>query len=165
MIEVPISDKMFIKAREKAIEMGKLNNSIQNGGGSLGGFIGEFIAQKVLGGRVKNTYEYDLRLKDGSTVDVKTKMTSVEPLPHYDCSIANYNTKQDCDYYAFVRVLNNYEKGWFLGWIKKEEYFNKARELKKGDRDGDNGFLVKSDCWNLRIDELEEFKKERDVFL
>lgn len=156
MIEVPISDKMLLKARKKAIEMGQLNNSIQKGGGSLGGFIGEFIAQKILGGRIRNTYEYDLKLNTGETVDVKTKMTSAEPLPYYDCSIANYNTKQDCDYYAFVRVLNNYEKGWFLGWIPKREYFEKARELKKGDRDGDNGYIVKSDCWNLKISELNK---------
>lgn len=146
--------------------MGQLNNSIQRGGGSLGGFIGEFLAKEILGGEVKNTYEYDLVLPKGKTVDVKTKMTSVEPLPHYDCSIADYNTSQNCDYYAFVRVKNDYSVGWFLGWIKKKDYFKKARKLTKGERDGDNGFVVKSDCWNLKIEELDEYKKKDvDVFL
>ena len=34
---------MFLTAREKAVEVGKLNNSILNGGGNLAGFIGEQI--------------------------------------------------------------------------------------------------------------------------
>ena len=51
---------MFVKAREKAIEVGRLNNSILNGGGNLAGFIGEQIVLFVLGGDWLNTYEYDL---------------------------------------------------------------------------------------------------------
>ena len=34
---------MFLTAREKAVEVGKLNNSILNGGGNLAGFTGEQI--------------------------------------------------------------------------------------------------------------------------
>lgn len=134
--------------------MGLIKNSIMKGDGSVAGFVGEFIAESVLGGKVDNTYEYDLIAPCGSTVDVKTKRTKVKPKDYYDCSIAAYNIRQKCDYYAFVRVLNDFSKGWFLGWIKKVEYFDKGRFLKEGDRDGDNGFLVRSDCYNLKISEL-----------
>lgn len=154
MVEVSITDEMLIKARRKAIDLGQLNNSIERGDGNLVGFLGELVAQKVIGGRVKNTYEYDLVLKDGTKVDVKTKKTSVAPKDYYDCSIANYNTKQDCDEYCFVRVKNTLDKAWVLGRISKEEYFKKARFLKKGEQDGDNGYMVKADCWNLTISEL-----------
>ena len=154
MVEILISDEMLVKARRKAIELGQLNNSIERGDGNLVGFLGELVAQKVLGGRVKNTYEYDLVLKDGTKIDVKTKKTSVAPKDYYDCSIANYNTKQDCDEYCFVRVKNTLDKAWVLGRISKEEYFKKARFLKKGDADGDNGYTVKADCHNLAISEL-----------
>ena len=154
MVEIQITDEMLIKARRKAIDLGQLNNSIERGDGNLVGFLGELVAQKVLGGRVKNTYEYDLVLKDGTKIDVKTKKTSVAPKDYYDCSIANYNTKQDCDEYCFVRVKNTLDKAWVLGRISKEEYFKKARFLKKGDQDGDNGYTVKADCWNLQISEL-----------
>ena len=114
MIEVKITDEMLIKAREKTVEMGKLYNSILRGKGNMSGFIGEQLALKVLGGAWENTYDYDLKVND-IRIDVKTKQTSVKPLPHYECSIAAFNTKQDCDGYAFVRVLNDFSVGWFLG--------------------------------------------------
>lgn len=154
MIEVKVTDAMLIAAREKAVEMGQLNNSITRGQGNLAGFVGEEIALHVMGGVAANTYDYDLVLADGTKVDAKTKRTSVEPKPHYDCSVAKLNTKQDCDVYAFIRVHNDLHVGWFLGWLTKDEYYAKARYLKKGDVDPANNFKVKSDCYNVSIEEL-----------
>lgn len=144
---------MLIKAREKTVEMGKLYNSILRGKGNMSGFIGEQLALKVLGGAWENTYDYDLKVND-IRIDVKTKQTSVKPLPHYECSIAAFNTKQDCDGYAFVRVLNDFSVGWFLGVLTKQDYFDKATFLKKGEVDPSNNYTVKADCYNVRIDEL-----------
>ena len=54
-----------------------------------------------------------------------------------------------------VEFLNNvYTRAWFLGIIRKEEYYDKARKLIKGQKDGSNGFIVRADCYNLRIDQL-----------
>ena len=153
MIEVKITDEMLSKAREKTVEMGKLYNSILRGKGNMSGFIGEQLALKVLGGAWENTYDYDLKVND-IRIDVKTKQTSVKPLPHYECSIAAFNTKQDCDGYAFVRVLNDFSVGWFLGVLTKQDYFDKATFLKKGEVDPSNNYTVKADCYNVRIDEL-----------
>ena len=153
MIQVKITDEMLIKAREKTVEMGKLYNSILRGKGNMSGFIGEQLALKVLGGAWENTYDYDLKVND-IRIDVKTKQTSVKPLPHYECSIAAFNTKQDCDGYAFVRVLNDFSVGWFLGVLTKQDYFDKATFLKKGEVDPSNNYTVKADCYNVRIDEL-----------
>ena len=144
---------MLIKAREKTVEMGKLYNSILRGKGNMSGFIGEQLALKVLGGAWENTYDYDLKVND-IRIDVKTKQTSVKPFPHYECSIAAFNTKQDCDGYAFVRVLNDFSVGWFLGVLTKQDYFDKATFLKKGEVDPSNNYTVKADCYNVRIDEL-----------
>ena len=156
MIEVTITDEMLLAARAKAVEMGKINNSILKGGGNVAGFLGEQVAMSVLGGDWNNTYDYDFTTEAGKRVEVKTKQTSVEPLPHYECSIAKFNTKQDCDAYAFVRVLNDFSIGWFLGVLTKETYFDKANFLKKGDVDPSNNYTVKADCYNVRIDQLEE---------
>ena len=156
MIEVTITDEMLLAARAKAVEMGKINNSILKGGGNVAGFLGEQIAMSVLGGDWNNTYDYDFTTEAGKHVEVKTKHTSVKPLPHYECSIAKFNTKQDCDAYAFVRVLNDFSIGWFLGVLTKETYFDKANFLKKGDIDPSNNYTVKADCYNVRIDQLEE---------
>lgn len=155
MIEVAVSATMLVEARDKAAEMGSLYNSITRGQGNLAGFLGEAIAQQVLGGTLSNTYEYDLVLPSGETVDVKTKLTSVKPLESYMCSVAKLNTKQQCDYYAFVRVKNDYSIGWFLGLCSKQRYFDEAIFMAKGTVDPDNKYVVRSDCYNLAIHKLQ----------
>ena len=155
MKEIKVSLDMIENARIKSSEMGKLHNSILKGGGNLVGFIGEQIALECLGGEWHNTYSYDIILPDGKKVDVKTKQTSVKPLPEYDCSIAKFNTKQECDMYAFVRVKNDLTIGWYLGSMDKKEYFKKAIFMKKGYVDPSNNFTVRADCYNMKIKELD----------
>jgi len=160
MIYVPITSSMKRIATRNANRMGRIRNSITRGQGNSYGFLGEQITQLVLGGEIVNkgkkyNVDYDLVLDDGTTVEVKTKKTTVEPKDYYECSVAKYNTKQKCDYYAFVRVLDTKQGGWFLGVMPKEKYFINAKFLKAGTRDGDNGFLVRADCYNLAISELQ----------
>tara|TARA_R110000744_G_C18996286_1_gene521216 strand:+ start:42 stop:518 length:477 start_codon:yes stop_codon:yes gene_type:complete len=154
-VNIPI--EMIDKARTKAKELGTLRNSITKGKGNLIGFIGEEIALSCLGGVSSNTYDYDLITDAGVKVDVKTKSTSVSPLEHYDCSVSAYNTKQKCDAYAFVRVKNDLSVGWYLGIMNKETYMDTAEKLNKGDIDPSNGFTVKSNCYNIKISQLQEF--------
>jgi hypothetical protein len=156
MIEIVISPAMLVEARDKAAEMGQLRNSIIRGAGNIAGFIGEAIAQQVLGGKLCNTYDYDLVLDNGTKIDVKTKQTGYVPLPSYDCSIAALNTKQDCDYYAFVRVKNDFSVGWYLGVYNKDQYMKDAVFMQKGTIDPSNGYTVKSDCYNIKIDQLKD---------
>lgn len=156
MIEVVVTPTMLVEARDKAAAMGKLRNSIINGAGNLAGFIGEAIAQQVLGGTIDNTYDYDIVLDNGTKIDVKTKQTSVKPLETYDCSIANLNTTQKCDYYCFVRVKNDFTVGWYLGVYPKEQYMLDSVFMKRGTIDPSNGYVVKSDCYNLKINQLKE---------
>ena len=160
MIYVPITSSMKRIATRNANRMGRIRNSITRGQGNSYGFLGEQITQLVLGGKIVNkgkkyNVDYDLVLDDGTTVEVKTKKTTVEPKKYYECSVAKYNTKQKCDYYAFVRVLDTKKGGWFLGVMPKEKYFINAKFLKAGTRDGDNGFLVRADCYNLPISDLQ----------
>jgi len=154
MQEIKISLEMIDNARKKSDEMGVIKNSILRGDGSIAGFIGEQIALQVLGGTWENTYDHDLITPEGKRIDVKTKQTSVKPLPEYDCSIAKYNTKQKCDAYAFVRVKNNLTVGWYLGMLGKEEYFEKSVFLKKGEIDKSNNYKVRADCYNVKISQL-----------
>ena len=104
-----------------------------------------------MGGTWENTYEYDIILPDGKKIDVKTKQTSVKPLPNYECSVSNHNTKQKCDAYAFVRLKNDFTVGWYLGCINKTEYLDKATFMRKGDVDPGNTYMFKADCYNIPI--------------
>ncbi len=156
MIEVDITEDMVTKAFRKAKEMGELRQSITRGDGNLSGFIGEQVAWQIIGGEWANTYDYDIVDGKGKTVDVKTKRTGVKPLPHYDCSVSGLNTKQQCDRYAFVRILNNNTTAWYLGAIDKSVFYDNATFIKKGDVDPSNNFKAKSDMYNLTIVKLEE---------
>ena len=147
---------MIDTAQVKAKELGLLRNSISEGKGNLIGFIGEEIALSCLGGELVNTYDYDLVLEDGTTVDVKTKRGNVKPLSHYDCSVAAYNTRQKCDAYAFVRIKNDLSVGWYLGILPKNTYLDIAERFDKGDIDPANGFVIKADCYNVKISELQD---------
>ena len=145
---------MIDKARYKAEEMGKLYNSILKGKGNIAGFIGEQVALECLGGTWDNTYSHDITLDNGKKIDVKTKQTSVAPLLDFDCSVSNFNTKQECDAYAFVRVKNDFTVGWYLGSMNKKEYLETAIFMKKGDVDPSNNYTVRADCYNLKIKQL-----------
>jgi hypothetical protein len=160
MIDIDISKNTIQLAEEKSFEMGKLKNSIRNGAGNIYGFIGEFLVQGLIGGDLVNTFDYDLICK-GLKFDVKTKSCSSKPMDNYECSVAVFNIHQNCDYYTFVRVLENKSKGWVLGSISKIDYFKKARFCKKGEIDSKSHlrWVFKADCYNLPISELYPFKK------
>ncbi len=165
MIEIKITPEMYREAWAKSRDMGKLKNSITSGDGNIAGFLGEILANMVIGGKIENSKDFDIIGPDGSTYDVKTKRCTSEPLPSYECSVAAYNVVQRCNKYVFVRVeyINNeYTRGWVLGHIDKNEYFEKARKLYKGQKDGSNWFTVKSDCYNLKIEELNEFENKNN---
>ena len=138
-------------AKRKSLIQGELNNSITRGAGSLSGYLGEMIVVSVLGGSHSNTFDYDVVLEDGTTIDVKTKRCSSPPKVYYSCSVAKLSAKQDCDMYAFTRIKNDMSVGWYLGRISKNDFFLKATEHKKGEYDSDNGFTFRANCFNLPI--------------
>ena len=154
MIEVHMTEEELTKAREQAKEMGNLAHSITEGQGSVAGFLAEIAVARHYGATQNNTYDYDLVMPDGTTIDVKAKRTTAVPRSYYECSVAAYNTKQACDYYSFCRVSSNLRLVWLLGTIKKEEYFVKAEKRTKGEVDPSNNFMFKADCYNLKISQL-----------
>ena len=163
MIEMNVSQNMLDKAQKASDKLGVLRNSISQGRGNKAGYVGEYCVMDYLLNNKHdvvedNTYDYDFYLNTKNNgklkIDVKTKTTGVKPLNYYDCSIAEYNTKQKCDVYVFTRILYSLKKIWLLGWLPKQEYFNKSTFLKKGTVDEDNGYKVKASCYNLKIDEL-----------
>lgn len=159
-VEVTVTPKMLREALRKARELGELRNSITNGQGNVIGFLGEMIAHKVIGGRIENTKHYDIVTDDGVKWDVKSKKTSVPPMDHFECSVSDFNTKQECDRYLFVRVMKDYTKGWVIGELPKEEYYEKSTFVREGQYDPRNNWRAKCDCWNVLFSDLNEVKLE-----
>ena len=154
VIEVDITPAMVAEAERLAAEVPVLNHSIREGEGTVYGFLGEVVFRERVGGRQANTYDYDIVMKSGVTVDVKTKMVRSMPRPHYECSVTAGHTGQDCDVYAFVRVLEDMTCGWYCGVIAKAAFFEQARLVRAGEQDGDNGWIATVDCYNLPISDL-----------
>lgn len=162
IVEVDITDEMRAQANLKAEKLGELKNSITRGQGNMAGYIGELVVLKILGGELKNTRDFDILFENDIKADVKTKRCATPPQEHFDCSISNYNTKQNCDRYIFVRVLNDYSKAWIVGWYPKQEYYKEAVFIQQGQLDRANNWRAKCDCWNMPISnlkKLEDFKQ------
>ena len=138
------------RVRARAEKLPLLNNSIRKGEGSLVAYIGEEVVKSVLNGNIKDTYDYDIIYQD-IKVDVKTKERTVAPKPYYECSVADFNTKQECDEYAFVSVLDTLKEAWYLGKISKPDFYKKAVFHRKGEVDPANNFIFKADCYNIPI--------------
>ena len=148
-----ISDSAMQRVTARAEKLPILNNSIRKGEGSLVAYIGEEVVKNVLNGEIKDTYDYDI-IYQNTKVDVKTKERTVAPKPYYECSVADFNTKQDCDEYAFVSVLDTLKEAWYLGKISKPDFYKKAVFHRKGEIDPANNFTFKADCYNIPVSSL-----------
>lgn len=155
MIEHQVSRRMKLAAQWRADEMGQLNNSIRQGEGNVYGFLGELVFAKITGATIDNTYDWDARMPDGPTVDIKSKCVTSAPLPHYECSVASIGTHQNCDYYAFVRVLKDCTVAWYLGAMLKSDFLRQATYMEAGVwEDPANGWSPTIDCYNIPISAL-----------
>ena len=154
MIEVELTKEMFDRAHEKAQEMGNLKNSIRNGEGNTAGFLGEEIVLATFKTfKRRNTYDSDLYYKNVN-FEVKTKQVTSVPLPHFNCTVANYNTRQKAHCYIFCRVWIESGVGWILGYMTKKDFKNKRFWGAEGDPDGEN-FKFKANCYNVRVSDLQ----------
>lgn len=159
MITLPVTEEILRMANNICIKKG-IPGSIMEGKSNLIGAVGEILVWDYFKKKGHDCYyvptlDYDLMI-DHKRIDVKSKKTSVDPKPNYLCSISSWNTKQDCDYYFFVRVDPARRLGFLLGYMPKDYFFFVAEFAKLGSRDKD-GFTFKDDCWNLPVAELINF--------
>ena len=128
-----------------------LQHSITKGRSQIYGAIGEIMVMDEYGCGPQNTYDYDMII-DGYKVDVKTKVTNYAPKPHYNCTVFDYNTTQQCDRYYFVRVLKDMTIAYLLGYIDKSDFYARATFGGKGEPDEQYNFMA--DCWNIKVSDL-----------
>lgn len=158
MTKVNIKPEWVEEAQVKAKKLGVLKHSFTAGTRNVIGYLGEIVVRESIAAEEADTYDFDL-IKNGFKIDVKSKMCSTEPQQNFECSIAAYNTKQECDYYIFVRVLKDLSSAWICGTIKKQDYFDTAKFYKAGYTDESNGMTFKVDTYNLPIWKLKSLDK------
>ena len=153
MKEYEITQDMIAESVRMSKDMGVLNGSLLNGKGNAWGFLGEIVAAKELNAEHKNTYDYDLVMADGSTIDVKTQRVSSVPRPQFQCNVNEPSIKQKCDYYAFVRIHSDLTTAWYLGKMGKPQFMQQAMYREKGS--ATTNFIFKFNCYSITIDELD----------
>ena len=158
MKKFKISNNTLLNIKDRAKTLPLLNNSIRKGEGVVVAYIGEEVVKRVLNGKIEDTYNYDVVYGENIKVDVKTKERTVPPKEHYNCTVADFNTRQECDEYALVSVLNDNSTAWYLGKISKEDFYKEAKFYKEGELDPDSPpsteFYFKADCYNIPISKL-----------
>lgn len=153
MFTLPITHTQLEKAQVLADELGTLPNSITNGEGNIIGCIGEVVVSQYFGVPLENTYDYDFVWK-GYRMDVKSKRTSVFPQPHYQCDISTVNNHQECDAYVFARIDMSKDILYLLGYLPKDDFYNRASYVPKGSVCSTNGLIFKHNNYSVSISEL-----------
>lgn len=166
IIELPVTPEIIEWAKVAADRLGKLENSITDGAGSLVGYIGKGLVAKYFGIPLKQVYldaplSYDKDfhvLEKGISVKVHTKKITAGYTPQldYECTICGYNPKQECDWYVFVRVSSDLTKGWIVGCSPKDEFFQKADPKEMGHLDIVNMNVAKSKKFDVLSQELRD---------
>ena len=178
MISLTFDSHMLQRAKEKALSLGSLNNSILKGAGNLAGYLGEealsphISAEIVSNNRGTDKYNHDLLVSTGKRVEVKTKRRTVAPRDYYDVSVAKTSSHQQPDIYAFIsiefeRATKDHPKRyyglkniWLCGFMPAEEYWKRATLWEKGKIDKRNGFKTHVTMYNLQMKELYQYITE-----
>lgn len=158
-IELTITPAQIEEAKQ-LYEFEQLNDSITKGKGNLFGAVGEVVVKDYFPhAQIVGDYDFDIMIK-GFKVDVKTKRANYPPQPDELCSVAAANIRQKCDYYFFVRVLENLKTAYLLGYLSKQDFYTKAAFNLKGETDktSRHGWKFKADCFNIAIKDLHRFK-------
>ena len=159
--------------------------SITRGRGLITGCLGEIIVEDFLEHvkacdddkrAMKDKYNFDVLLDDGTTLEVKSKGHGVSDCPSfYDCSVSAINPRQKADYYVFVRIHGRRIKGsygfdhsqsskaWICGIKAKEDMIKPERLMKRGTvvKNSSNfDYVAKSSCYQIKISELEPLRKD-----
>jgi len=164
---------MSREAIKKSKDLGSIRNSITSGGGNLAGYLGEIAlarhlkADNISCDEGNEKYNYDL-LKSGKKIEVKTKRRTRDVEGHYEVSIAATSKHQKTDVYAFISITFDRKEGkgrnatyhkvksiWLCGYMAQDEYFKKAKYMRKGQIDISNGFRVHANMYNMPISELK----------
>lgn len=169
MITVVPTKEQYLRAKNKAVAIGQLNNSIRGGGGNIAGTLGEVLCVDELGWKevsINGTehFNYDCIAHNKFKIDVKTKERTVPPRDYYYASVADYNTTQECDFYAFCSTIGK-STVFILGIIDKEEFYDEATFYRQGDYDPSSSptraFYFTADCYNLEYFKLKPIGSEQ----
>jgi hypothetical protein len=170
MVVVDLTDDDYELARRWDEQQGILKGSITKGVGNLVGALGEIAALRVYGGTIQRdraTVEknFDILMKSGITVDVKSKTSKVDydPEPNWTATVVAQGTPQRCDYYIFTRVNPTLKRCWVMGHMSNVEFHKQAFYLATGQYEPGTRFKCRRSCWNMYYKDIEQISAVGEV--
>lgn len=156
MIEIKYTNDQLERA-DHLYDFHNIKNSITQGESQIWGALGEVIIMDMYKVKYEGVADYDCII-NGHKVDVKTKKTSVEPRPDYNCSIVGTSVHQKCDYYFFLRINTELPVAYLMGWMPRKDFLTKASFNLKGEKETPI-FDFREDCFNLPMSDVNPFSK------
>ena len=103
-------------------------------------------------GSDKGPYDFVIKIKgEVIKLDVKCKKRNVKPSSQYDAHVNSYQKNYDCRIYVFASLTDKVVT--FMGWCGKQEFWDTANIVKKGEKDG-GGFAEKMESGKIKYNEL-----------
>lgn len=157
MIKVDITNDQYKRARD-LYKFGSLNYSITSGAGNIVGALGEIIVHDTWSQYLEFPREsspnYDLITSNGLRIDVKSKRISSNAVVYDDFKVSvthkGLGITQDCDWYVFCFISDDYYSGYILGWYNKHKFLKDSIFKRKGELDDIGRVLNKG--WRFPAD-------------
>lgn len=161
-IEIKITPEVYALAEQRAIDFGKMPDSLYDGERVIYGKIGEIICQDLLKtSSFIDSYEYDISFK-GLKIDVKFRSINRRPNINSYCKVFKKKRMQNCDFYLFGFVEKEFSKAWIAGYMKKSIFLEQAIEVKKGDNlPGTKDYKAKMDSYEIQAIRLKNIPRDK----
>lgn len=169
--ELELGPALLSEATSRAANLPIFENSHRAAAANLVGCIGEIAFEKLLEwagipfeARLDQTTE-DYALRNGLTIDVKTKDRTVRPKSDYDNSVPLYNhSHQRPDFFFFVSLLRDksappanasrFTHAFMVGGMSYEGMQTEGTVWRAGETDQRNGTKFWTDCLNVSMSQL-----------
>lgn len=116
------------------------------------GYVGEEIVKSFFTDfKYTDSPHHDL-LYHELKLEVKAKSANLSPQAHYENMVMAYQRKRKLDYLVFVHIMNHSMIGYIVGWMSKEEFYEKSYFMRKGEMN--NNFRLDSDRYMITVGDL-----------
>ena len=100
------------------------------------GYLGEIVVMDYYSVNGVDNYEYDMVISNAK-IEVKSISCKFEPPKYYLASVNSCEKesdhRQDADFYIFVRIQENCECAWLVGFIGCNRFFELSKFIQKGE--------------------------------
>ena len=156
-----------IKRAKKLYLTRALKNSVTHGQRNMQATLSEICVADLFDGEwvANRSKDFDIIVND-ITIDIKMRMkySDMPPKPYWNAGVFDFNTRQNCQYYGWVSLRDNFDFFWLHGFLKPNDFYPNAFFSNKGDVDPNNpnaDFRMPADAYNISLRNLQLLNSSR----